>query len=60
MRMILEGSNSAEALSPSGGGIGSHLLSLWDGRDGLVFDFFAFWIFDFYIMVQTIVPTLLG
>lgn len=42
MRLILEGSNSAEVLSPSGGGIGSHLLSLWHGRDGLVIDFFAF------------------
>lgn len=42
MRLILEGSNSAEALSPSGGGIGSHLLSLWDGGDGLVFNFLAF------------------
>lgn len=40
MRLILEGSNSAEALSPSGGGTGSHLLSLWDGGDGLVVDFF--------------------
>ena len=40
MEMILEGSNSAEASPPSGGGIGSHLLSLRDGGGGLVVNFF--------------------
>ena len=40
MRMILEGSNSAEAFSPLDGGIGLHLLSLCDGWGGLVVNFF--------------------
>ena len=40
MEMILEGSNSAEASPPSGGGTGSHRLSLRDGSGGLVVNFF--------------------
>ena len=39
MEMILEGSNSAEASPPSGGGTGSHLLPIRDGGGGLVVDF---------------------
>jgi hypothetical protein len=49
MERILEGSNSAEASPPSGGGIGLHLLSLRDGSGGLVVNFFDdFPIFGFY------------
>lgn len=40
MEMILEGSNSAEASPPWGGGAGSHLLSLRDGGGGLAVNFF--------------------
>ena len=47
MEMILEGSNSAEASPPSGGGIGAHLLSVRDGRGGLVVDFFH--IFSYFL-----------
>ena len=34
MKMILEGSNSAETFSPWGGGAGLRLLSLWEQRGG--------------------------
>ena len=39
MNMTLEGSNSAETFSPSGGGTGLHLLSLWDVWVGWCVDF---------------------
>ncbi len=55
MNMTLEGSNSAETFSPSSGGTGLHLLSLWDVWVGWCVDFLqifnmiVFWGFRYLV-----------
>lgn len=55
MKMTLEGSNSAETFSPSGGGTRLHLLSLWVVWVGWcvdflkVFNMIVFWRFRYLV-----------
>lgn len=41
MKLILEGSNSAEAISPLSSDIGLHLHLIWNMRGGLVDQLFC-------------------